>query len=221
MWVWIPRYAYKITEGYHTNTAGTINVAFLSGTSSSTFLNGESGTITSSPSSVTYSNNVQQQWLVHPAFTSNASNGGGFGELTGIWVAKFETSGTNTASTGYKVKAGVESLRNTKTEDFYYYAMRQTFGETETSSTKDGSESSHTSFGNCHQMKDSEWGAVVYLSYSKYGTNKMQVAKNTNYDYFTGGTDSESSIYSSSTYYNQSTTLNAYGVYDLNGGADE
>ena len=68
-------------------------------------------------------------------------------------------------------------------------------------------------------MKNSERGAVVYLSYSKYGTNKTKVAQNT--DDYTGGTYTESSIYSSSTYYNQSTTLNAYGVYDLNGGGAE
>ncbi len=41
MFVWIPRYAYKITEGYHTNVAGTIEIAFLD--TSNNFLNEEAG----------------------------------------------------------------------------------------------------------------------------------------------------------------------------------
>ena len=44
MFVWIPRYAYKITEGYHTNQAGTIEVAFID--TSNKFLNGETGELT-------------------------------------------------------------------------------------------------------------------------------------------------------------------------------
>lgn len=86
MWVWIPRFAYKITEGYHSNVAGKIEVAFLD--INNNFLNEETGELVVEPSKVTYTNNVQNQWLVHPAFTANASNGGGFGEIEGIWIRK-------------------------------------------------------------------------------------------------------------------------------------
>ena len=88
MWVWIPRYAYKITEGYHTNQAGTIEVAFLD--TSNKFLNGETGEITTN---VEDPEAGRTKWLVHPAFTSNAEAGGGFGEIPGIWVGKFEVTG--------------------------------------------------------------------------------------------------------------------------------
>ena len=81
MFVWIPRYAYKITKGYHTNQAGTIEVAFID--TNNRFLNGENGTIITDPSKVTYTNGVQNEWLVHPAFTASAENGGGFGEIAG------------------------------------------------------------------------------------------------------------------------------------------
>ena len=91
MWVWIPRYAYKITEGYHTNQAGTIEIAFLDTTNH--FLNGETGEITMNPEE---QGAGQTKWLVHPAFTSNAEYGGGFGEIPGIWVGKFETTGEYT-----------------------------------------------------------------------------------------------------------------------------
>ncbi len=83
MWVWIPRYAYKITSGHHSNTAGTIEVAFLD--TSNNFLNGETGELTTNPNETGAG---ITKWLVHPAFTSNATNGGGFGEIEGLWVRK-------------------------------------------------------------------------------------------------------------------------------------
>ena len=65
-------------------------------------------------------------------------------------------------------------------------------------------------------MKNDEWGAVAYLSRSKYGTNK-EVTINSNSSYYTGGG-------SGNTYVNngaQSTTGNVWGVYDMSGGAWE
>ena len=56
-------------------------------------------------------------------------------------------------------------------------------------------------------MKDSEWGAVAYLSYSQYGT---EIAVNTSSSYITG----TGGIAASS-------TGNETGVYDLSGGAWE
>ena len=68
MWVWIPRYEYKIPTP-HSATAQTIAVNFL---------NGKSTTATSG-------------YTVHPAFTFGST------ELTGIWIAKFEAGGTTAA----------------------------------------------------------------------------------------------------------------------------
>ena len=65
-------------------------------------------------------------------------------------------------------------------------------------------------------MKNDEWGAVEYLSRSKYGKND-EVTINSNSSYYTGGG-------SGNTYVNngaQSTTGNVYGVYDMSGGAWE
>ena len=47
MFVWIPRYSYKITNGYHENLedVGTIDIEFLSGTA-----------------------NSQNDYIVHPSF---------------------------------------------------------------------------------------------------------------------------------------------------------
>ena len=202
MWVWLPRYAYKITEGYHTNQAGTIEVAFLD--TNNRFLNGETGTLTTN---VEDPEAGRTKWLVHPAFTSNAEYGGGFGEIEGLWVGKFETTGEYTEGNASKisVKPGVKILRNKIVNEQYKAGKNATYGE--------------SSNLNSHMMKNSEWGATVYLAHSKYGTNKQKVEKNTNSSYYTGGTNIIEEIYTINK--TQSTTYNATGVYDLNGGASE
>ena len=84
-YVWIPRYAYKITSGNHgdglsytdnvTTSAGTIDVKFLKNATNEF----ADGTGTAGTGSYT-------DWIVHPAFTFGTT------ELTGIWVAKYEMS---------------------------------------------------------------------------------------------------------------------------------
>ena len=202
MWVWLPRYAYKITEGYHTNVAGTIEVAFID--TNNKFLNGETGEITTNPEE---EGAGTTKWLVHPAFTSNAETGGGFGELSGIWVGKFEATGTysNGDASKVSVKPGVASLRTMTINDQYKAGKNATYGE-------------NTNL-NSHMAKNSEWGATVYLAHSKYGTNKQKVEQNKNSSFYTGGTNTVEEIYTTNK--TQSTTHNATGVYDLNGGAWE
>ena len=202
MFVWIPRYAYKITEGYHTNQAGTIEVAFID--TSNKFLNGETGEITTN---IEDPEAGKSKWLVHPAFTSNPEAGGGFGEIPGIWVGKFEATGvySNGDASKVSVKPGVQSLRSMTVNDQYKAGMKATYGESVNL--------------NSHMAKNSEWGATVYLAHSKYGANKKKVEQNKNSSYYTGGTNTVEEIYTTNKA--QSTTHNATGVYDLNGGAWE
>ena len=81
-------------------------------------------------------------------------------------------------------------------------------------------------------MKNSEWGAVAYLSHSEYGTNKEIRINNyyNNNEYLTGcgaNTENESSsntcgiVYGNATTYPQSTTGNVTGIFDMSGGAYE
>ena len=202
MWVWIPRYAYKITEGYHTNQAGTIEIAFLDTTNH--FLNGETGEITMNPEE---QGAGQTKWLVHPAFTSNAEYGGGFGEIPGIWVGKFETTGeyTDGDASRISVKPGKKALEQMTINNQYKAGKQATYSEDISL--------------NSHMSKNSEWGSILYLSHSKYGTNKQKVEQNKNTLLYTGGTDVLEEIYTINKM--QSTTYNANGVYDLNGGAWE
>lgn len=197
MFVWIPRYAYKITEGYHSEDEGTIEVAFIS--TENNFLNDETGEITINPSE---EGAGTTKWLVHPAFTSNATNGGGFGELEGLWVGKFKATGTETNLT---VQPGEKILSNMTINAQYQLAKESTFGENESI--------------NSHMAKNSEWGAIVYLGHSKYGTNGKKIENNESEDFYTGGSDNKENIYTTNKL--QSTTHNATGVYDLYGGAWE
>ena len=202
MFVWLPRYAYKITEGYHTNQAGTIEIAFID--TNNKFLNGETGEITTNPEE---EGAGLTKWLVHPAFTANAEAGGGFGEIPGIWVGKFEATGTysNGDASKVSVKPGVQSIRSMTINDQYKAGKNATYGESVNL--------------NSHMAKNSEWGATVYLAQSKYGTNKQKVEQNKSSSFYTGGKNTVEEIYTTNK--TQSTTHNATGVYDLNGGAWE
>ena len=65
-------------------------------------------------------------------------------------------------------------------------------------------------------MKNDEWGAVEYLSKSKYGKN-AEVTINDNSSYYTGGGSKNSYVSN----VGQSTTGTVHGVYDMSGGAYE
>ena len=69
-----------------------------------------------------------------------------------------------------------------------------------------------------HMAKNSEWGAVAYLSQSSYGLNGKEIERNSE-ECITGGSSTKATIYTTNA--GQSTTGNAYGIYDMSGGAYE
>ncbi len=124
----------------------------------------------------------------------------GIKKYLGIWVAKFEAS--EEESGGVNFLPGVSSLRNLNIGDMY---------------TR--SEDYNTKL-NSHMVKNSEWGAVAYLSYSNYGIgSKDKISINNSKDYYTGGSNDTKTIYSTNV--NQSTTGNEYGVFDMKGCCSE
>ena len=226
-YVWIPRYAYKITSGYHksgaelntsdaTKGAGTIEIKFLKGTTNE-FADG-TGTAETDPSKIT---DVANQWLVHPAFLSDANIGGGFGSksgssdgVTGIWVAKFEASafvGTNAKSSRQLGSIAAEQTVRLASLPEIQATAGLTIGKMYELSLKANSNAES------HMLKNSEWGAVAYLAHSEYGRNGTEVTINDDDDGYTGGSDG-SKNYIDSDHVKQSTTGNAYGIYDMNGG---
>ena len=134
MYVWIPRYKYKLfnVEGAET-TAQMIEVEFENIKTAKS--NGTSNA----------------QWLTHPAFTF------GNNELNGIWVGKFEPSNT---TSDIKIIPNVSSLRSQTIGDMFNASRAiETTAKYGLSTVEVDS----------RMIKNMEWGAVAYLSQSKYG----------------------------------------------------
>ena len=201
MWVWIPRYAYSITSGYHSSSAGNIDVEFMKGLTNET-----------STGRTTFQNSSGQgNWNIHPAFNYGQT-------VSGIWVAKFEASRSNATSSSagsnntIKIQPGVQSWRSITVNDIYTNCLN------------------YNKTLNSHMMKNDEWGAVAYLSKSKYGKQNEEVWINNSGSYITGSAGNSASAgsntgttndYTSTQGVKASTTGNVYGVYDMSGGAWE
>ena len=228
--VWIPRYAYRIVyfktpddkkaykEGTLTEEEG-IESGQIVGYSDSRGIVDKDGVKVDNVESTTKIN-VGDYFMVHPAFTTNADNGGGWEqELEGLWIGKYEaarsdatnTSVGSTTTTTIKVQPNVRSFRNDTIGNMYNYAI------------------SYSENLKSHMLKNSEWGAVAYLTDSKYGRNGTEVIINNNSNCITGQAgDSVSAPPNTSTNtYNTekgvlaSSTGNVYGIYDLSGGVFE
>ena len=229
MLVWIPRYAYKINSQYHQNgsSAGEIDIVFID-----TENKGKDGKVTYSttyPSATT--GGAMSDYVVHPAFDYGGT------ALPGFWVGKFETSHTGCTtdkSTGQtdtnvttltpQIKAGVTSWRSIRVTNIFTVC---------TEMNKEGNPyglSSNDNEVDPHMMKNSEWGAVAYLSQNATYGKGEEVWINNSSDFITGSAGNSVSAsqdtgttndYKSTQGQNASTTGNVTGVYDMSGGAWE
>lgn len=221
-WVWVPRYAYQIESGFHTNTAGTINVKFLIDKTDKTM---DKTGISLTP---TYNGSNQTNYVIHPAFNFDGD------DLPGIWVAKFEPSVANQSDLCYtnehetycnktnlvaKIIPNVKSWRHIEVGNAFDVSLAMKDNITY------GWQASEV---DTHMMKNSEWGAVAYLSNSTYGKNG-EVWVNPSEDFITGCAGGSVSAPLTSTC-NQYQTINGvkasttgtiYGIYDMVGGAWE
>ena len=202
-YVWIPRYRYKLFNVDFTSGTSpqVIDVEFVYGTSRQ---NDETTCQVSDTGEETCQNKANGNWYTHPAFTMiNAS--GNKTELKGIWVGKFEVSGSTTAP---RVKPGVASLRGVTVANMY--SAGKLFRSTDYITSNGINQSDF------HMMKNIEWGAVAYLKQSNYGLGITDITINSG-GTITGGGSGTS--YKTNT--GQSTTGNITGVYDMSGGAWE
>ena len=206
--VWIPRYKYEIfNEGNYT-TATTVDSKPSESAEQEIQIVFENKNTTKSVGSTVGS------YLTHPAFTL------GNVELNGIWVGKYETSGS---TTDIDVLPNVTSLRSINVKTMFDLAYNY-----------DRSLDSH-------MMKNTEWGAVAYLSHSRYGINEEIRINNSatfttgcaatipalNYvgksqsDHTEGYYNECENEYYKSIGYLASTTGNISGIYDMSGGVWE
>ena len=217
--VWIPKYKYKLWN-VDTPIENAHEIEIIFDTKDTTDVTGVS---CKTPMTSGSSGNCKNgEYMTHPAFISMGVNG--------FWVGKFETgykgaTSTTTAQVNSNdaskviIKPNVYSWRNMTIKNAFeasYNYQRKT---------------------NSHMMKNTEWGAVAYLSHSKYGIG-YEININNNSSFKTGysslpstnqqtfpGTSGDGSNYNDK--YNTkigflaSTTKNISGIYDMSGGTIE
>ena len=217
--VWIPKYKYKLWNvDSPSKNAHEIDIIF--DTKDTTDISGVS---CKTPMTSGASGNCKNgEYMTHPAFISMGVNG--------FWVGKFETgykgaTSTETAqvnsndSSKIIVKPDSYSWRNLTVMNMFTatYNYKRTM--------------------NSHMMKNTEWGAIVYLSHSKFGIDRdinlnnnssqktgYSAPPSTNQQVFPGVYGDGSSYnkaYNTEVGYLASTTGNISGVYDISGGTHE
>ena len=223
MLVWLPRYEYHIEGTYGIHLDGTAGTKDLPGQIEVKFI----------PKSQT---TADSNYILHPAFTWDDNSDGVIVDsehISGIWVGKFETTGTGDEPT---ILPNITSLRNQNISTQFNTSLKlknylSTVGTTDS-----------------HMAKNSEWGAVAYLSqsiYGKYGNSNYtgankEIYKNDSSSKYTGRSSGKYPQSGSSTsgacLYNNitdrgsgtgscgggaSTTGNITGIYDMSGGSHE
>ena len=230
MWVWIPRYEYQFSNmadqyaGGTKDSPGAIGINFI-------------GKDVTTPSDAA-------NYKVHPAFTF------GTDELAGIWVGKFEpgnqtactpsggvaNSGCDLTTLGVQIKPNVSSWRGIRVSTAFTLSRQM--------SKAGNAYGLNNTTTDSHMMKNTEWGAVAYLSQSIYGKYGNSAYSGANKEIYKNNywNSSNSSIYTgcsagvpsaanastcaytyekSNTGTGASTTGTIYGVYDMSGGSDE
>ena len=167
--VWIPRYAYKInyTDPNNISAGGTIDVKFLKGTSNIA----ADGTVCKYADDGTL--NKETDYIIHPAFTSNVDLGGWRNELTGIWVGKYESSLINKSDGSNIITSDVNTGNIiVDKENNIDKAIAIQEGKSSWTICRIGnmyvSARAYATELKSHMLKNSEWGAVAYLTHSKY-----------------------------------------------------
>ncbi len=209
--VWIPKFSYQLFDenmGKYVITTGTdsekqnkaINIRF--GVINTEDVEGECKT-------PMLPNRVQGasgeighcevgDYMTHPAFLAF--------DTTGLWVGKFETSKNDNSN--IQIKPNQTSWRSISIKDSFEKSYNY-----------------RTSLQS-HLMKNTEWGAVAYLTQSIYGrcdkekSTCTEVTINSKSGYMTGYTNNKAYDMLDSEQL-ASTTGNYSGIYDMSGGAWE
>ncbi len=232
MLVWIPRYSYTLRQSYGYQiegastpskaTPGAFDIKFVDTNTTEKGTGKYTGTTPSdyyTPSSFCWGNTCD---------TTRSGNT----ELSGIWISKFELTGAISEITSLPNQ---KSIIN-QTNQAFFTAIQTQMNNT-SGSTNYGFNGNNY---DTHMIKNTEWGAMAYLSQSKYGkygnsnyieANK-EIYQNNSNEYKTGcscGNPSNSNTdYGCRYTYDieingtgASTTGTIYGIYDTVGGTGE
>ncbi len=220
MFVFIPRYEYTIGNTYGVWLEGASEPS--ESTPGAIDIRFVSETRKNNGSAA-YTGSTPNNWYTHPAFTFGSD------ELSGFWVGKFKATGSSEDPT---ILPNQKGLYMTNISEYFEIAKKF----------------NNYISGDSHMTKNSEWGAVAYLSQSKYGkygneiytlANKVVYHRPNFYSSFTGESCGvpRQKVYPPKCKYNEvgenreqgtglcgpgaSTTGNITGVYDMNGAAPE
>ena len=241
-YTWIPRYKYKVwnIEKEESQTSvkkedGTIydpyqkqmgiDIIFENSIEST-------GTIDCSynlSSKITTSANLSElchgkngEYYTHPAFNIGTKG------LTGFWVGKFESTIDENNNT--------INIKNNQLYNPTKYSLSHSIEITNNITSENNIYDFNPNIMNSHLIKNTEWGAISYLTYSNYGLcqngscSKMglnnYLDENNNYQTGCGSVYNSNSSkicndYNADLGQKASTTSNIYGVYDMSGGTSE
>jgi len=207
-WVWIPRFAYKITDEINEGDSSNISIIFVDNQNKNSIN-------TYSTEYPELENGKMSDYVVHPAFVTNLGNGGSNTNISGFWIAKYEISREDSSNGGttWAYAAGTDTLTKNAGETSSIRAVSKPNVSSWTNIKISNAYTNSYYYNrdaNSHLIKNSEWGAVAYLTQSAYGRDGEEVTVNDSATYVTG----TGGIAASS-------TGNASGVYDLSGGAFE
>ncbi len=178
--VWIPKYRYKIWDLGLYNTANLldsskvhpIEIEFgLENTKDENENECTTPTESGGKGSCTY-----EDYMTHPAFLA-------FENTTGFWVGKFETGYKDATSFTMAQQNKIESNKVIIKPNVYSWRGINIYNVYNTSYNYKRDLDSHL-------IKNTEWGAVTYLSHSKYGAcdgdSCAEIRINNNSNYVTG-----------------------------------
>ena len=206
-WVYIPRYAYKVMRYSVNDKYVSDSIAISNGGFEIVFETKDTpkkipAACSNSSSSQYYQDcsNVSQDygattgaaWATHPAFTWGTE------ELNGFWIGKFETTGSTSQPTVLPNQKHISMYNRGNIGDYYDIAKsmgvedaNNKYGNT-ASTNQSNQNNNNLAISTSHMLKNSEWGAVVYLASSKYGAGINNVQINSQYQSGTDGNGSTS-----------------------------
>lgn len=216
MFVWIPRFVYRIDENYYHKTIlegsgltePPVEIHFSKTESTGGDSWDENIIVVNSGIRAA---DCKNGWTTHSAFT--------FGDtyLNGLWVAKFQAS--SDTSNNINIKAAVQIKSNISLESAFSFSRnmetKSLYGwGTSSNLQQDATFSTDNNGLDIHLIKNSEWSAMAFLTHSKYGQG-LQNIKNylTSYDDYCGKSTTPQEVFNIAKT-GQSTTNNAYGIYD-------
>lgn len=185
-YVWIPRYSYKLFSlDSGVSSLGQMCISFED-----------------KNDSVNTGSEVGQLYT-HPAFTFGSE------KLSGIWVSKFRTTGWSEDTNGHYSFSNPKALLTLAKKPTLIsraYVISSLFSNYLTDTGK--------SKADAHLIKNTDWGAVAYLTYSSFGVCSedgcQEIATNNN---------NKDINYISNV--NQSTTGTVYGIYNMKSSSSE